>query len=370
MKYYIITGERSGDFHAANLVKALREKDNNPQFRGVGSDFLKEQEVEIFIDSRQLSVMGFVEVLYSFPKVLKFFRQCKADLLQFQPDVLILVDYPGFNLRMAEFAHKQKIRVFYYISPKVWAWNQSRAKKIKAYVDHMFSILPFEPAFYHKYDYKVDYVGSPVADEIRNHQHDTDFLEKNNLPDDKPLIALLPGSRSQELQHILPVMCELANKFPEYHFVVAAVKSQDPEKYDTARKLPNISLVFEQTYDLLAYADGAVVTSGTATLETALFDVPQVVVYKASQISYLIAKQVVKVKYISLVNLIADQEVVKELIQNDLNLGNLSHEFKMIMSDKQKRTYILNQYQKIREALGEKDTAAYTASLIQKYLKK
>jgi lipid-A-disaccharide synthase len=281
---------------------------------------------------------------------------------------VILVDYAGFNMRIARFAKKQGMQVFYYISPKVWAWNQNRAYKIKATVDKLFVIFPFEQDFFQKYDYKVDYVGNPLLDAIAGFKPNPAFRETNKLKE-RPIIALLPGSRKQEVEKMLEVMLGISPYFPEYEFVIAAVSNIPQAWYAKYTRVPHVSVVYDQTYDLLAHAEVAIVTSGTATLETALFEVPQVVCYKTGFISYTIAKELIKVKYISLVNLIADKEVVRELIQNDLTSTNISYELKKILPGTAGRKAQLKAYKDIKKLLGAPGASARTAKLMVKYLK-
>lgn len=317
---------------------------------------------------RQTAFMGFWEVLQNLGTIRHLLRGCKKDLLSHRPDVLILVDYPGFNLRMAKFAHQHGIRVFYFISPKVWAWNQKRAKKIKKYVDRMFSILPFEEAFYQKYDYNIDYVGNPLYDAYREFAPSESFEEAYPLLKEKPLIALLPGSRQMELQTSLPRLTPLSKRFPEYQFVVAGVESL-PEYLYAPAKEAGIPVVYEQTYELLHRAEAAVVTSGTATLETALFDVPQVVVYYANPITVWLARQFIKVRFISLVNLILDKEAVTELIQKDFTLENVEQELQKLLKGGQKRQPVREDYARLREILHTEGTAERTAALMYEDLK-
>ncbi|MEO1049596.1 MAG: lipid-A-disaccharide synthase [Bacteroidota bacterium] len=363
MKYYVIAGERSGDLHAGNLIKAISSMDEKAMVRGFGGDYMTEVGAEIVVHYEKLAFMGFLEVVKNYSTIKTYLEQCKIDILSFNPDVLILVDYAGFNLRIAKFAKEQGIRVFYYISPKVWAWNQKRAYKIKKRVDEMFTILPFEPEFYKKFEWDVKYVGNPVLDAVKSYKPDPDFKSSLNIADDKSVIALLPGSRKQELASVLPLMTEICASRKNDHFVVAAVKHLTP-LYGAISKLENVSLVFDKTYDLLSCANCAVVTSGTATLETALWNVPQVVVYKTSWITYKIARSLIKVDYISLVNLIADKLVVKELIQEDFNLTNLSGEIELLLNEGNYRDEMLAEYAKIRQVLGEGTASKKAAELM------
>jgi len=367
MKYYIIAGEKSGDLHGHNLVKALKEEDPGAQFQGFGGDKMSREGVNIIVHIKDLAIMGFSEVILNFRKFRGMLNLCKKDIVEFSPDVVILIDFGGFNLRIAAFTRSIELPVFYYISPKVWAWNQSRAWKIKARVNKMFVILPFEKEFYQKYDWEVDYVGNPVVNAVEDHQLNSDFLKINGLPDDKKIIALLPGSRIQELKRILPEMVILADRFQEYQFVIAGV-TEVPGLYYNVSDFSNLKIIYDQTYDLLANSHIAIVTSGTATLETALWNVPQVVVYKTSAITYFIASRVGKVSFISLVNLLAGKEVIKELIQSDFTKDNLITEFQSLLESNTPQR-ILNDYQEIRNILGTGPVSKTTARLMIKYLK-
>lgn len=331
MKYYLIAGERSGDLHASNLMKALKTEDTNADFRFWGGDYMQKAGGEMVVHYKKLAFMGFIEVVLNLFTISKFIKQCKKDITQWQPDVLILVDYGGFNLKIAAFAKKAGFKVVYYISPKVWAWNQKRALKIKARVDKMLCILPFEVDFYKKFDWDVEYVGNPVVEAVNNHQVNQQFLVENHLSQE--IIAILPGSRKQELVKILPTISSVIEQFPNRKFVVAAVNNLPIEMYEPVSKFANVELVFEQTYDILHFAKAAIVCSGTATLETALFNTPQVVIYKTSPISYAIGKRVVKVKYMSLVNLIANKEIVPELLQHDCTPENTAKELENLLAN-------------------------------------
>ena len=370
MKYYIITGERSGDMHAGNLLREIKKLDNAAQVRGVGGDYLERAGATLSWNYSEIAVMGFAEVALKFREVLKRFSRVKKDVLSFGPDVLILVDFGGFNLRMAAFAKKHGIRVFYYITPKVWAWNQKRALKIKKLVDRMFVILPFEKDFYKKFDWEVDYVGNPLFDSIKAFSPDPDFKRNNNIPENKKIVALLPGSREQELKNVLPVYEKLIKEFKDVHFIIAGVKSLPEKLYLEVKSAPNCSVLYEKTYDILSISSAAIVTSGTATLETALFNVPQVVVYKTTAISYLIAKSLIRVKYISLVNLICEKEVVKEMIQNDMNYDNISRELDLLLKDETHRKEIFTSYQEIRTRLGASRASEKAAALMVAELNK
>lgn len=365
MKYYIIAGEASGDLHASNLIKELKVLDTKAQFRCWGGDLMKEQGAELVKHYRELAFMGFTEVLMNIRTIFKNIDFCTKDILQNKPDVLILVDYPGFNLRIAEFAKAAGIKVFYYISPQIWAWKQSRVHKIKRVVDKMFVILPFEKEFYQRFDCEVDFVGHPLLDAVANYADQSDKLSVNT---NKPIIALLPGSRKQEIATMLPLMLSMQKQYSNYQFVIAGAPSQSPAYYSGFIGDKDVKIVFNQTYQLLQKAHVALVTSGTATLETALFGVPEVVCYKAGSISYGIAKQLIKVKYISLVNLIIDKEIVKELIQNELNETNLKTELDKLLNP-ETRNKIIKDYAELKAKLGGSGASKKTAGLMIDYLK-
>jgi lipid-A-disaccharide synthase len=369
MRYYIIAGERSGDLHGSNLVRAIQKLDANAVFRGLGGDYLEKAGVTLFVHYAKFAVMGFVEILLNIIKISGYLRKCGQDILAYKADVIILIDYAGFNRQMARFGRRNRIKVFYYISPKVWAWNQSRAYQLKANVDRMFVILPFEKGFYKKFKWDVDYVGNPVLDAVKTHQVDLDFRSRLKFDTTRPIVALLPGSRKQELLNILPVMREVVERFPELQFGVATVNNLDPGLYAALSDFANVRLVEEDTYNLLLQARAAIVTSGTATLETALFNVPQMVVYKAGALSYYLAKMVIQVPFISLVNLIADREVVKEFIQADANPPNLCSELESLLSDGPYRSKMLADYRDITKLLDTGSASENAARLMVKYLK-
>lgn len=367
MKYYIISGEASGDLHASNLVKQLFVVDNQAHVRAWGGDLLRTQGADVIKDYKDLAFMGFVEVAMNIRTVLNNLKFCRKDIIDYNPDVVILVDYPGFNLRMAKFLHKQHIKVFYYISPQVWAWHRSRIKSIKKYVNEMFVILPFEKDFYAKYQMNVHYCGHPLWDAIKNIAVANDFRAKNGL-DDRMIIAILPGSRKQEIQRMLPTMLEASSKIDGYQFVVAGVEHHR-DLYASFIKHFKVKVVFHQTYDLLANSYAAIVTSGTATLETALFNVPEVVCYKGNYISYCIAKNLIKgINSISLVNLIANKEVVKELIQQKMNPETVLHEIQLILGDTLRRQQIMEDYHAIQQLLGNGNTSTQIAEQIYQLL--
>ncbi|MBK6640017.1 MAG: lipid-A-disaccharide synthase [Bacteroidetes bacterium] len=366
MKYYVIAGEASGDLHASNLIKHLKNKDAGFTCRAWGGDLVQAQGVDLVKHYRDLAFMGFIEVVANLRTILRNIDFCKKDILAYKPDVLILVDYPGFNLRIADFAAKNGIHVIYYISPQIWAWKQSRIHQIKRNVNRMIVILPFEKDFYRKHDFNVDFVGHPLLDAISNRARDENansFKSLNKLSD-KPIIALLPGSRKQEIKTMLPLMLSVRNQFPDYQFVIGAAPSLEESFYKDITGNSDISIVFGQTYPLLENAFAALVTSGTATLETALFGVPEVVCYKGSLISYHIARQLIKIKYISLVNLIMDREVVTELIQDDLNPARIKEELTRITLDETGRNRMLQDYESLKQKLGGTGASERAANLI------
>lgn len=364
MRYYIIAGEASGDLHASNLIKEIKKLDKDAFFRCWGGAMMKAQGAEVVKDYKDLAFMGFAEVLLNIRTIMSNLRFCKEDILSFKPDALILVDYPGFNLRIAEFASKAGLKVFYYISPQVWAWKKSRVHKIKKFVHRMMVILPFEKEFYARYNMHVDFVGHPLLDVISNNGEGDkqQFVREHGL-DDRPIIAVLPGSREQEIIKILPVMSSVFDDFNNYQFVIAGVENIPPEFYRRYCKDKNVNIVYHQTRILVSVSYAAIVKSGTSTLETALAGIPQVVCYKGSAISFFLAKRLVDVKFISLVNLIMDKEVVKELIQGDLNKKNLIDELNKIL-DNRTRTSQLMEYSLLREKLGGAGASAKAAAII------
>jgi len=365
MKYYLVAGEASGDLHGANLIKALKNVDEYAIFRYFGGNKMQEEGGELVKHYAEMAFMGFTEVILNLNTVLKNLKTCKTDILNWKPDVLILIDFPGFNLKIAEFAKENGIKICYYISPKVWAWNQKRVLKIKKVVDKMFCILPFEVDFYSKWGMKVDYVGNPLLDEIADFNPSPDFRENYKLGTEK-IIALLPGSRKQEIERLLPVMLSLTEG-SNYTFVIAAAPNFDKSYYQQFVGLKSVHILFNNTYNLLQNAHAAVVASGTATLETALFKVPQVVVYKGSTISIAIARLLVKIKFISLVNLIVDKKIVTELIQEDCNPAKLKNELNKLLAGKD-RAEMLNHYDELLSLMGKPGASEKTASLIVDYL--
>lgn len=368
MKYYIISGEASGDLHASNLMKALKKEETHTDFRFWGGDLMEQVGGTMVKHYRELAFMGFTEVFMNLRTILNNIKFCKRDIIEYGPDAIILVDYPGFNLRIAEFAKKKNIVVHYYISPQIWAWKENRIKKIKRDVDHMYVILPFEKDFYEKkHDYPVHFVGHPLLDAIadRSIMDPSIFAKENNLSD-RPIVALLPGSRKQEITKMLAVMLKMVSKFPDHQFVIAGAPSQELNFYKKFIGTEDVAIVENKTYDLLSVSTAALVTSGTATLETALFKVPEVVCYKGNEISYQIGKRLVNVKYISLVNLILDKEVVTELIQDEFNEENLENELFKILDHKY-REDMFDQYFQLEQKLGGKGASEKTAKLIIKY---
>lgn len=357
MRYYIIAGEASGDLHGSNLIKALHRQDAHADIRCWGGDMMQTAGATLVKHYRDLAFMGFVEVIKHLGTILNNIKFCKQDILQYKPDVLVLIDYPGFNMRIAEWAKQQGIKIVYYISPQVWAWKEGRVKRIKRDVDKMLVILPFEEDFYKGWDYQVTYVGHPLIEVIAH--------EKNEVPiqplSDKPIIAILPGSRKQEIQVKLPVMLQMVKHFPDHQFIIAQAPSMPDEVYKEIIGNEHVLLAKGQTYNLLKQAAAALVTSGTATLETALFGTPQVVCYKGNPVSFWLAKKLVKIKYISLVNLIMDKPVVTELIQDDLNEKNLKAELDKLLNNEARRKQVLADYAELWYKLGNtpaSDTAA------------
>lgn len=368
MKYYLIAGERSGDLHASNLIKSLKNEDANAEFRFLGGEMMESAGGTRYRHYQEISFMGFWEVFSNLATISRNLKDCKEDLIKYNPDVLILVDFSGFNLRVAKAAKAAGIKVFYYISPKIWAWNQSRAHKIKKLVDKMFVIIPFEKEFYKKFNFEVDYVGNPVLDSIHDFVPNPNFRKDNQL-DDKEIIAVLPGSRQQEVVQMLHYMINVVPVFRKYQFVVAAVSNLSEEYYEMFNRDKDLKMVYEQSYDILANAKAAIVTSGTATLETALFNVPQVVCYKTSGFTYFIARMLIKVRFISLVNLIVDKAIVKELIQDDFIPRNLVDELRKITENEEVIKEQKAGYAQLKEILGEVGASDKTAKLIVSYLK-
>jgi lipid-A-disaccharide synthase len=370
MKYYLIAGERSGDLHASNLMKAIQKEDLQAEFRYFGGDEMQNAGGTLVKHYREMSFMGITEVLVNLRKISALLNGCKQDLTAWVPDVVILVDYSGFNLRIAKHIKRKQlpIQTFFYISPKIWAWNTKRAWKVKRLIDRMFVIFPFEVAFYQQFDYRVDYVGNPLLDAIARFRPKADFRQAHQLGE-KPVIALLPGSRKQEVLKILPKMAAILPHFPDYQFVIAGVSNLPEAYYAPYRNLPNVHIIFDSAYDILTIAESAVVTSGTATLETALLNVPQVVVYQAGYLTYQIVKRLIKVPHISLVNLIAQKEAVRELIQKEFSTENIVDELRKINQTGESRSGVLTDYQALRELMGAAGASEKAARLMVGYLK-
>jgi lipid-A-disaccharide synthase len=371
LKYFVIAGEASGDLHGANLIKSLKKEDPDAEFLAWGGDLMEAAGAKVLKHFKELAFMGFLVVIQNIRTILGNEKLCKSQIAAFKPDAIIFIDYPGFNLRIAKWAKKNHFKTLYYISPKVWAWKQSRAWAIKKNIDKLYVIFPFEVPFYKEYDYDVEFVGHPLMDAIAQFQNHSQtfesFTTENNISN-KPIIAVLPGSRNDEIRHMLPTMLETAKSFPEYQFVIAGAPSQDVEFYYQIAKTRNLKIVFGKTYDLLNHSTAGLITSGTATLETALFNVPQIVCYAGNRISYEVASRLIKVKYISLVNLVLDAEVVKEFIQKDLNVHTTTTELKNILYKKEYRQNMLNEYEKLRIELGQAGASARTAKLMLNYL--
>ena len=378
MKYMLVAGEASGDLHASNVIESIKKLDSDAEFRFVGGDLMSKaarKSPDIHYD--KLNVMGFSEVLRKLPKLLSNLKEVKKIIREFRPDVLILVDYPGFNLKLAKFAHKLGVRVDYFISPKIWAWKEWRVKSIKKYVDNMYSILPFEENFYAKHDYPVRYVGNPSVQEIdyalghlppKKH-----FMERQGLSDmEKPLIALLPGSRKGEIKNNLPIMIEVAKRFPDFQFAVAAAPAVPEKFYREIAQDPGLQVVFGATPTLLKYSAAALVTSGTATLETALIGTPQVVCYRANglKISYKIMEKLLKVKYVALPNLIVNNSIVPEMLVHNCTVERVTRELSPLLHHSPKREWQINGYRNMRRRLGNSVASDYIAELIVDSLKK
>tara|TARA_B100001093_G_scaffold520451_1_gene616085 strand:- start:12250 stop:13344 length:1095 start_codon:yes stop_codon:yes gene_type:complete len=358
MRYYIISGEASGDLHGSNLVKRIRALDSEAEIRCFGGDLMQKAGAELARHYKQMSFMGFIEVLFNLRKIFNNLKYCKRDITSFKPDALIFIDFSGFNLRIAKWAKTQNLKTHYYITPQIWASREKRISKIKSTIDHLYVILPFEPDFYQKHSVKVNFVGHPLIDAI----HEYSSVKKVKKDLNKPLIVLLPGSRKQEIKRMLPIMSSVCNTPEQYQYIIAGASHIDQGFYESNLKKP-IEVRYDQTYDLLSQAHAALVTSGTATLETALFKVPQVVCYKANTLTYFIAKQIIDLKYISLVNIILDRPAVTELIQSDLNTENLSQALDAIL-DATKRAQLGEDYMKLEKLLGNKGASERAAKLI------
>jgi lipid-A-disaccharide synthase len=367
MKYYLVAGEASGDLHASNLMRGIKEFDSEANLRYYGGDLMQAEGGVLVKHYRSMAFMGFLEVIQNIRTISKNLKQCKEDILQFNPDAVILVDYPGFNLRIARFAKENGFKVFYYIAPKVWAWNESRVKLLKRYIDKLFVIFPFEIDYFKKHGIDAIYQGNPLMDAIEQKAGErssfSDFCQNNNL-DGKPIIALLAGSRKQEIRYNLPTMLSIISRFPDYQFVIAGAPSLDADVYMPYIGRSNVNLIFDQTQTLLKHSTLAIVTSGTATLEAALLNVPEVVCYRGNTISMLIAWIVIKVKYISLVNLIMGKEVVRELKQFDYNASNLIEHVKRILPGGEERNEMLKNFQTLKDMLGDVGCSKRIAQII------
>jgi lipid-A-disaccharide synthase len=368
MQYYIIAGEASGDLHGSNLIKELRKLDTSASIRCWGGDKMEAAGATLVKHYRDLAFMGFIEVIRNLRTIFKNIDFCKKDILAHRPDVLVLIDYPGFNLRIAKWAKQQGLKVIYYISPQVWAWKENRVKGIKENVDKMLVILPFEKEFYKKWHYEVEYVGHPLVEVVENFQSSVDSLQSdiltnNQQPTTNNIVALLPGSRQQEILKKLPIMLQVAKHFPDHHFVVAKAPGLEESFYnELLAPYHNVSWVVNKTYELLSQSKAALVTSGTATLETALFAVPQVICYKGNAISYQIAKRLIKIKYIGLVNLIMDKEVVKELIQDELTVENCARELSILLNDEERKQRLAVDYAALKALLSKGGHASANAA--------
>lgn len=375
MRYYIIAGEASGDLHASNLIRGIKEEDKQAEVRGWGGDLMRDAGAEIVCHYKDTAIMGFLTVLKNLGKIKENIHRCAADIRVWNPDVVILVDYAGFNLRIARLAKQSGKKVFYYISPKLWAWNTGRVKKIKRYVDRMFVIFPFETDFYRNYHYDVFYGGNPLVDAIASRpdqqQSFAEFSRLNGLPD-RPIIALLAGSRKQELKYVLPVMLTMVKHFPDYQFVIAGAPSMSDADYAPYLKDIPVKVIYGQTYQLVSQAKVALVTSGTATLETALLRTPQVVCYsgEGGRLSYFLFKKLVKVRYISLVNLMLDEKVVTELLMQHLNEHNLVNELSRVLYNERIREKMLRQYDEIILRLGQPGASRRFARMMVEELKR
>jgi len=369
MRYYIIAGEASGDLHASNLIAAIRQHDANAAIRAWGGDLMEQRGAVIVKHYRELAFMGFAEVILNLKTILHNLSFCQQDIKQFNPDVLILIDYPGFNLRMARFAHKIGLKVVYYISPQIWAWKKNRVHTIRKVVDKMLVILPFEKAFYQQYKVDVEFVGHPLLDAFQQYKwQDEDVFRTKNALGSKPLIALLPGSRKQEVSRMLSIMLQMIPLFPNHTFAIAKAPSLDRDFYHQFTQELEINLIENQTYDLIKHATAALVTSGTATLETALIDTPEVVCYSGNALSYQIARRIIHVKYISLVNLIMDRKVVTELIQHEFNINSLKASLEALLQQSPERMHMIAEFKSLQEKLGRTGASKNAAHAIRKLI--
>lgn len=367
MRYYIIAGEASGDLHGSNLIKGIREVDPAAQIRCWGGDLMKEAGGELVRHYKEGAIMGFVEVVANLGKLARNLNDCKKDILEYSPDAVILIDYPGFNFRIAQFAKEKGLRVFYYIAPKVWAWKEKRVHKLRKYVDRLFIIFPFEIEYFKKWGINAIYRGNPLLDSVDNYPRATEtreeFALRTGIDASRTSVALLAGSRKSEIKYLLPRMIEVAKRYPEYQFLMACAPSMEEEFYRSiiGNKCSNIKLLFGETYSILRHSDAAIISSGTASLEAALIGVPQVVCYGGNEISYQIARMVVKLKYISLANLIMDKGLFKELIQHDCTPDKISMELDQLLGNEEYRNEMMGNYAKVREILGGKGASAKVA---------
>ncbi len=375
MKYYLIAGEASGDLHGSNLMKELKKEDTSAEFRFFGGDLMQQVGGDLVKHYREMAFMGIVNVVLNLKTIGRNMELCKKDILNFNPDVVILIDYPGFNLRIAEFAKQNNFRVFYYISPKLWAWKEYRAKKIKAFVDEMFTILPFETEFFKKHNIDVHYVGNPLLDSISEFKQNAKlkqvFLAENDL-DDRPIVALLAGSRVQEIKRMLPVMVKVAGDFPDFQFVVAGVNSIEKQLYRNSISGSSVKIIFNQTYDLLSHSHTALVTSGTAALETAMLNVPQAVLYRIEGgwvLDKVMRKFVLKTKMFSLPNIIMNREIIKELIQIYMTYENVKAETEKLLFDENYRKRIFDDYKRLMKLMGEPGSSKRAATKMISLLK-
>jgi len=368
LKLYIIAGEASGDLHGSNLIKALKANRPTLEIRAWGGDLMQDAGAHVVKHYRDLAFMGFYEVIVNLKTILRNIRFCKEDISAFRPDALILIDYPGFNLRIAKWAHENSIPVLYYIAPQVWAWKENRIHAMKKHIQHLFVVLPFEKPYFEKHSMPVTFVGHPLLDQISGSKETIQEFQQRNKLSGKPIIALLPGSRKQEIRTMLPFMLEMTSHFPEYEFIVAGAPAQHESFYRTVANQQTMTVLFGQTSEILRHASAGLITSGTATLEAGIYKVPQVVCYKGSSISYAIAKRLVKIKYISLVNLILDRPAVTELIQHDLNSIKLKAELNSLLNEQTRREKIQHDYQELHDSLGGSGASQRTANAMLKIL--
>lgn len=377
MKYFIIAGEASGDLHGSNLIRGIKSVDPGSEIRCWGGEMMQQAGALLLKHYKESAVMGFVEVLMKSGTIIKNLRRCKRDILEYRPDLIVLIDYPGFNMKIAEFAHKNSIPLFYYIAPKVWAWKEGRIKRLKKYVERLFIIFPFEIEYFRSHGIEAIYNGNPLLDSIANYKYAgesrEEFCKRHSLDEKKEIVALLAGSRKNEIKYLLPKMAELSKEYDSYLFLLAAAPSTDIRLYNdiiAAHGGANITIIRDETYSVLRHAKGAIISSGTASLEAALIGTPQIVCYGGNEISYLIARAVVKLKYISLANLILDKPIFKELIQHDCTVKNMERELERILTDKACIEAMKGDYARVREILGGEGASVKVAqSMVQEYKK-